>query len=246
MPRPAVPVLVALAVLGPVTACGAAPPEIDPTGVDGLVIPTPTPDPSDFVEGIDNDHLPLVVGSTWTYRGDGEEGPETITVTVTPRTKVVQGVTTTVVHDVVRDGSGTVVEETYDWFAQDAAGNVWFFGEATTVRDGGEPRTGGSWQAGVDGARAGLAMPAEPRVGDGFRQEFAPGVAEDVAEVIALDATLDLAHGDFDDLLVIEDTDPLEPGVVERRYYAAGTGLVFEEVVEGGDETVELVEFEAG
>lgn len=246
MPRPAVLLVLALTGLGPVTACGAAPPEIDPTGVDGLTVPTPSPDPADFVEGIDNPYLPLTVGSTWTYRADGADGPETITVTVTPRTKVVQGVTTTVVHDVVRDGSGEVVEETYDWFAQDSVGNVWYFGEATTAHEGTTSSTEGSWEAGVDGAQAGLVMPAEPRVGDGFRQEYAPGVAEDVGEVISLDVSLDLAHSDFDDLLEIEDTDPLEPDVVERKYYARGTGLVFEEVVEGGDETVELVSYEAG
>lgn len=246
MPRPAALMLIAVAVLGAVSGCGAAPPEIEPTGVDGLTIPTPSPDPSDFVEAIDNDHLPLAVGSTWTYRVDGDDGRRTATVTVTSRTKAVQGVGTTVVHEVVRDEAGGVVLDTERWLAQDTAGNVWFFGQETTARDDDPPRGKRSWEAGVDGARAGLVMPAEPRVGDGFRQEYAPGIAEDVSEVISLDSSLDLALEDLDDLLEIEETHPLEPGLVTRSYYAPGIGQVYEEVVDGGLRTVELVSFEPG
>jgi len=226
-----------------VTGCGAAPPRIDPTGVDGLTIPIPTPDPADFVEGIDNELLPLHPGSTWTYRATGEDGVETITVTVTDGTREVAGVATTVVHDVVRAQDGTLLEDTHDWFAQDTAGNVWYFGEDTTAYGESAASSEGSWQAGQDGAEAGLVMPAEPRVGDGYRQEFHEGEAEDRGRVLDVDATLSIGYGELHGLLKTEDTTPLEPGLVEHKYYAPGIGLVYEETVEGGDETVELVSF---
>ena len=240
--------LLALAATLPllVTGCGSAPQSSPPTGVDGLRIPTPSADPDDFVEGIDNPFLPLEPGSRWVYETDGAD-PETITVTVTDDTRVVQGVTTTVVRDVVRDSDGTVVEETFDWFAQDSAGNVWYFGEDTTEYDDrGRPDRSGSWEAGVDGARAGLAMPAEPRVGDGYQQEEAPGRAEDRAEVLSVDESLNVELDSFTDVLQTEDSTPLEPGLVERKYYAPGVGLVLEEMVLGGSERAELVAYEGG
>lgn len=239
------PVVLALGIL--VAGCGAEPPRIDPTGVDQLSIPTPTPDPDDFVDGIDNEYLPLVPGSTWTYRARGEAGEQTATVTVTGETEDIQGVTVTVVHDVVRAADGTLVEDSYDWFAQDTAGNVWYFGEDTTSYDDeGVPSTEGSWRAGEDGAEAGLAMPAEPRVGDGYRQEYREGVAEDRAVVLDVSASLSIPYGDLDGLLRTEETTPLEPGVVEHRYYAPGVGPVYGLTVEGGREVVELVSSSAG
>jgi hypothetical protein len=225
------------------SACGAEPPGIDPTGVDELTIPTPTPDPDDFVDEITNPYLPLTPGSTWTYSATGEDGAETITVTVLDETRLIQGVEATVVHDVVTDEDGGVLEDTYDWFAQDEAGNVWYLGEDTTEYDGKQVSTEGSWEAGKDGAEAGLAMPAEPRVGDGYRQEYYRGVAEDRAEVLDLDTSLTLTDDVFDDLLKTEESSPLEPGVVEHKYYAEGTGLVLERTVAGGDEVVELVSY---
>jgi hypothetical protein len=231
---------------GLLAACGGAPVEVDPGGVDGLVVPTPSPDPADFVAGIDNPYLPLRPGSEWVYEVTGEE-PGTITVTVTDETRVVAGVTATVVRDVVTDADGDVVEDTYDWFAQDRDGNVWYLGEDTTAYDRrGRPDTEGSWEAGVDGARAGLAMPATPRLGDGYRQEYDPGEAEDRATVLALDEVRQVGGVLYDDLVVTEDTTPLEPGLVERKYYAPGTGLVYEETTSGGEEQVELVSYTRG
>ena len=225
------------------SGCGAEPPSIDPTGVDELTIPTPSPDPADFVDEITNPYLPLTPGSTWTYSATSEDGEETITVTVLEETRLIQGVEATVVHDVVTDEDGGVLEDTYDWFAQDEAGNVWYLGETTTEYDGKEVSTEGSWEAGNDGAEAGLAMPAEPRVGDGYRQEFYAGVAEDRAEVLDLETSLTLTYGVFDDLLKTEESSPLEPEVVEHKYYARGTGLVLERTVAGGDDVVELVSY---
>jgi hypothetical protein len=242
------PLLLALAAALPllVGGCGSAPSKSPPTGVDGLRIPTPSPDPDDFVDGIDNRYLPLTPGSRWVYESVGVD-PETITVTVTEDTKEVQGVTTTVVHDVVRDSEGTLVEDTFDWFAQDSAGNVWYFGEDTTEYDDrGRPDDAGSWEAGVDGARAGVAMLAEPRVGDGYRQESFPGQAEDQAEVLSLEESVNVVFGSFTDVLQTEETTPLEPGLVEHKYYAPGVGLVLEETVLGGSERVELVSYRGG
>jgi hypothetical protein len=242
------PLLLALAAALPLLAsgCGSAPQKSPPTGVDELQIPTPSPDPDDFVEDVDNPYLPLTPGSRWVYESGGIE-PERITVTVTGDTKEVQGVTTTVVRDVVRDSGGKVVEDTFDWFAQDRAGNVWYFGEDTTEYDDrGRPDRSGSWEAGVDGAQAGLAMPAAPRVGDGYQQEFFPGVAEDRAEVLSVDESLNLDFGSFTDVLQTEDTTLLEPSLVERKYYAPGVGLVLEQTVLGGAERNELVSYDGG
>ena len=224
------------------SACGGDPEEVGPAGVDGLEIPTPSADPDDFVETIDNPYLPLTPGSVWVYESSGEE-PETITVTVTDETRVVQGVTTTVVHDVVTGPDGEVIEDTFDWFAQDGDGNVWYFGEETTEYDErGRTDTAGSWEAGVDGAQAGIVMLADPRVGDGYEQEHYAGEAEDRAEVLSVDEQVQIGLGSYDDVVQTEDTTPLEPDLVERKYYAPGVGVVLEETVSGGSDVVELVE----
>jgi len=247
--RPAaLPLLLVAAALGlsGLSGCGATgdPPTVSPAGVDMLEIPTPTPDPGDFAGRIDNPWLPLLPGAEWTY--ESSEG-ETVTVTVTDRTREVAGVTTTVVRDVVTDEDGEVVEETDDWFAQDRAGNVWYFGEDTVEYDDrGRPDRAGSWEAGVDGAEAGVVMLARPRRGDGYQQESAAGEAEDRATVLSLDESLNLSSESFTGLLQTEETTPLEPGLVEHKYYARGTGLVFEETVSGGSDEAELVGFTPG
>jgi hypothetical protein len=242
------PLLLAIATALPflVGGCGSAPQKSPPTGVDGLRIPTPSADPGDFVGRVDNPYLPLRPGSRWVYESGGED-PERTTVTVTGDTREVQGVTTTVVHDVVRDADGKVVENTFDWYAQDTAGNVWYFGEDTTeFDDRGRPDDSGSWEAGVDGAQAGVAMLAAPRVGDGYRQESYPGVAEDVGEVLSTDEAVNVPFGSYTDVLQTKDTTPLEPGLVEHKYYAPGVGLVLEETVLGGADRAALVEFTEG
>lgn len=244
MTRPAA-LLVALAVVPLLAACGGSPVEIGPRGVDELKIPTPSADPDDYVEGITNPFLPLTPGSRWVYESDGDE-PETITVTVTDETRLVQGVTTTVVHDQATGPDGEVIEDTYDWFAQDAAGNVWYFGEETVEYDeDGSEDTGGSWEAGVDGAQAGIAMLAIPRVGDGYQQEFLEGEAEDRASVISLDESVILDLGTYDGVLLTEDSTPLEPDQLERKYYAPGVGVVLEQSLHTS-ETVRLVEYTEG
>lgn len=204
----------------------------------------PDIDPARFTTRIDNPFLPLAVGSRWVYEGRGEEGTERIVVEVTDRTRRVMGVQTVVVHD-VSTVDGVVAEDTYDWYAQDDEGNVWYFGEDTTSIEDGRRSTRGSWEAGVDGARPGIAMKARPAVGDRYRQEYRVGEAEDMAEVLRLDATVTVPFGSFDSVLVTRDSTPLEPDVVEQKYYARGIGAVRTEQVKGGDEQVDLVEWTA-
>lgn len=216
------------------TGCGSASEPSPPTGVDELVIPTPSLDAADFVAEVDNPWLPLAPGSEWEYRASSAGELARITITVLDDTREVQGVAATAVHEAVVDSRGRMVDESTDWYAQDDAGNVWHLGEE------------GAWEAGVDGAQAGLAMPAEPRVGDGYQREYAEGVAEDRAEVVSLDGSASVPYGDLTDLLETEDSSPLEPGVVERRLYAQGIGLVSARTVSGGDELVQLVSFREG
>ena len=213
------------------TGCGSASEPSPPTGIDELVIPTPSLDPADFVERIDNPWLPLVPGTEWTYRRTVAGKRGLVTVTVLDETREIQGVTATVVRETVADERGRTVDETTAWFAQDDDGNVWRLGEE------------GSWEAGADDAEAGLAMPAQPRVGDGYRTEYAEGVAEERAQVVSLDGSASVPYDDLTGLLETEDSTPLDPGVVVRKLYAQGIGLVRVQTVSGGDELVELVAF---
>ncbi len=209
----------------------------DPSGVDELVIPTPSPDPGDFAARITNPWLPLYPGAVWEYDVSGPV-PGTRTVTVVDGTTDVAGVDVTGVRQVTASLDGTTVAESVDYFAQDRQGNVWAFGRDQVV-----PDTGGSWRAGVDGAEAGLEMPAQPRVGDGFRQELAPGLAEDIASVESLDATRSTPAGEFDGLVQLAvttvsssvgagTTSSASPGTSTGggvdRFYAHGVGLVQE------------------
>ena len=195
-------------------------------------------DPADFTTVIDNPWLPLLPGNRWVYEGEGERTE----VTVTDRTRVVMGIEAVVVVDQVFE-DGELVEDTEDWFAQDAEGNVWYVGEETAEYEDGEiVSTEGAWEAGVDGALPGIVMPADPQPGQAYRQEYYEDEAEDMAEVVRLDGTASVPAGDYTDLVVIEEWTPLEPDVVEEKYYAAGIGPVLEETVVGGSERNELLE----
>ena len=201
------------------------------------------PAAGDFVRAVDNPHYPLPPGATWLYRKRGLDGVEEIRVEVTQRTRVVDGITAVVVRDRATL-DGVLIEDTWDWFAQDRDGNVWYLGEDTTAYEAGqEPSKEGSWEAGEDGARAGIVMPAEPRVGDRYQQEYYEGVAEDRGEIVATDATGTVPWGAFDDAVRTRDTTPLEPDLEEFKYYARGVGVVLEE--EEG-ERLELVSFSPG
>jgi hypothetical protein len=206
----------------------------------------PEIDPALFAHRIDNPYYPLVPGTTRLYLGESEGEKETEQFVVTHRTKTILGVETTVVRDRVFV-AGELVEDTFDWFAQDRFGNVWYFGEAShDIENGKVVSTEGSWEAGVDGAQAGVVMLADPEMGDEYRQEFYEGEAEDVAKVVGLDETIDVPFGTFSSVLVTEDRNPLEPRFLERKYYAPGIGVVFEELISGGEGHLELVDVKKG
>ena len=214
--------------------------------VEGAAYAPAVPDPSDFVAVIDNPYLPLIPGSRRVYEAVSEGQRERNVIVVTHRTKVILGVTTTVVHDQVFAG-GEIVEDTFDWFAQDRFGNVWYFGEETAeYRHGQVVSTAGSWEAGVDGAQPGIAMLGEPQVGETYRQEYYAGEAEDIGKVIRLGEAVEIPFGSFDRILVTEDTTPLQPELLEHKFYAPGIGVVLERLIAGGEEVSRLVAFSSG
>jgi hypothetical protein len=196
-----------------------------------------------FVERIDNPYMPLIPGSTWRLEGRTAEGREVDTITVLEETREVMGVTTTVVKDVVKLEE-SVVEKTWDWFAQDVRGNVWYFGEDTAeYEDGKIVSRAGAWEAGVDGALPGIVMPADPLVNEASRQESYPDEAEDMGWVVQTGLTVDVPAGSYDDVIRVLEWSPLEPRIVVEKLYAPGVGILGEEALSGGLENFELVEF---
>ncbi len=180
--------------------------------------------PSNFVAVIDNPFFPLKPGTTFIYEGQTAEGFEHVEFAVTHQTKVILGVTCTEIHD-TRRVNGIVLEDTRDWFAQDKQGNVWYFGENTTlVADGLPVDLTGSWTGGVDGAKPGIIMKAHPHIGDFYRQEFSLGNAEDLAEVKSLSAHATVPFGSFNNCLKTLESSSLAPGDLEHKFYAAGVG----------------------
>ena len=203
------------------------------------------PDPADFTTKIDNPYWPMKPGSRWIYRETDAEGArQKVVVTVTHQTKLIaNGVTARVVHDVVTE-RGRPVEVTDDWYAQDRAGNVWYLGEATTEYENGRPvSTKGSFEAGVDGAQAGLMMPARPRPGFTYRQEYRKGEAEDKGRIMSLREQAEVPAGHYRRVLMTRDWNPLEPKVLEFKFYARGVGPVLAVNVSGGSDREELVSF---
>ncbi len=204
----------------------------------------PVIDPEGFSATIDNPYMPWLPGSRWIYEARTADGLERIVVEVTDQTRVVMGVTTVVVRDEV-SVDGELKELTFDWYAQASDGSVWYFGEETAEYEGGQvATTAGSWEAGVDGAQPGVVMPAEPVIGEPYRQEYYEGEAEDMAKVITLDEMITVPAGSFTDVLVTEDWTPLDTKVLESKYYAPGIGVVMEESLKGAKDTVELISFE--
>jgi hypothetical protein len=201
------------------------------------------PEHARFDDPQPNRWFPLQPGTVSRYRGSEEGRRFTERVVVTSRTKVVDGVTTTVVRDVVRRADGSVAERTRDWYATDDAGNVWYFGEDTATYDrrGRVESREGSWQAGVDGAVAGTIMPADPAPTDAYRQEYARGSAEDQAWIVQRGVTSTVPYGTVHDVVRTLEWSRLEKDVVSAKLYAPGLGIVREEDLSGGDETFELL-----
>ena len=202
-------------------------------------------EPRRYSTDIDNPYWPMAPGSRWVYRETDSDGTrQRVVVTVTNRTRrLANGATARVVHDRVTE-DGEVVEDTSDWYAQDQDGNVWYLGEDTTEYANGRPVTKqGSWEAGRDGAVGGILMPAHPRVGMRYRQEYLKGEAEDTAEVLSLDERAEVPYGRFDRVLMTKDFTPLEPDVLEHKLYARGVGPVLVVDVSGGSGREELLRF---
>ncbi len=195
-----------------------------------------------FTANVDNPWFPLRPGATYVYRGTKDGQPARDVVTVTERTRVVDGARCVVVSDRLHL-SGRLRERTTDWYTQDSRGNVWYFGEKTAElrRDGTVESTEGSWQAGVRGAEAGIFMPARPRVGKSFRQEYYKGHAEDHFQVLDLAAEVTVPFVRSSSALLTKEWTPLEPDVVDHKYYVRGVGTVLEQTAKGPKETLRLV-----
>ncbi len=186
-------------------------------------------DPSHFLSpdamaAAPNPYFPLVPGLVRILKS----GDETITVTVTNETKEILGVTCVVVRDVVEE-NGEVIEDTDDWYTQDMFGNVWYFGEISKNYEDGElANLDGSWKGGVDDAQPGISNESQTEVGDVYRQEFALGEAEDMGEVISTTETEEMvpAANCADTCVVTRDFLPIEPGHVEKKYFAPGIGNI--------------------
>jgi hypothetical protein len=217
--------LLGAVLIGVLGACGASPTTLGPSGIDGLTIPTPTPDPGDFGDGADNPWFPLEPGTEWTYRRDSPTESQTLVATVLPGTREIAGVPTTGVRWEVRR-HGRDVPVLVRWYAVDDAGNVWWFGQ--DVRRGPlvDDLARRSWTAGEDGAEAGLVLSAEPRVGDGYANAEAPGVVERRSTVVSLTATVATPRRTYRDTVLTRDLSSLQPTQVVQSFYARDIGLV--------------------
>jgi hypothetical protein len=200
-------------------------------------------DPAGFTTEIDNPYWPMKPGTRWTYREtDGEGGEAKVVVIVTNLTKkIANGITARVVRDTVTE-DGQIVEDTNDWYAQDAKGNIWYLGEDTAeFEDGKVASRAGSFEAGVDGALPGIAVPAAPQPGMEYRQEFYKGEAEDSGRVLSTDELAQVPAGKYRDALLTKDFTPLEPDVLEYKLYVKGVGPVLTLTASGGAGREELL-----
>jgi hypothetical protein len=198
--------------------------------------------PSDFIAEVSNMYFSLIPERTFIYKADTDEGVERIEVETLSETRIVMGVECIVVWDRVWLDD-ELVEDTKDWFAQDKEGNVWYFGEdSKLVKDGEVVSLEGSWESGIDDAKPGIIMPANPKVGDKYRQEYYKGEAEDMGEVISLNEKVDVPFGSFKNCLETRDWTPLEKSSDEYKYYSPEIGGVILEVRVFSDERAELIE----
>jgi len=224
-------VVAVLVVAGTLSACGAAPVPVGPRGIDQLTIPTPDPHPADFTADVDNTWFPLPPGTSWTYRRSTTSGSDRVVATALARTRRIDGVETRPVRWVAAH-RGRTTPLAVRWYAQDTAGNVWWFGQRLTSAGADlDALATRSWQAGRDGAQAGLVMAADPRMGDGYRNAYQPGVVERRSTVLSVRATASLPRRTYRDTVLTRDLSRVEPIHVVQSYYAPGTGLVAQQTV---------------
>jgi hypothetical protein len=201
----------------------------------------PVLDPAHFVSAVDNPYFPLPVGRKLVYTGTKDGQSQVDRVTVTDQTKVILGITTTVVRDVARH-HGDLLEKTFDYYAQDDQGTVWYLGEDTTAfMPNGKTDTSGSLLAGVDDAQPGIIMEANPQIPDAYRQECFAGEAEDTAWVVATQGSTKVAHGHLHDVLTTLESTRVEPGAYDEKIYGLGIGIVRERALTGTSEFAQLV-----
>lgn len=226
------------------TAVAVAAPGGLPQGSEPVTL-----DPAQFTTRIDNPYWPMRPGSRWLYRETDTTGArQRVEVTVTRRTKLIaNGITARVVRDVATQ-DGRTVEATDDWYAQDAVGNVWYLGEDTAeYRNGRVVSRAGSFEAGVGGAQPGIAMPAKPKVGMSYRQEYLRGEAEDIGAIVSVgEEQVEVPAGWFRHVLMTRDLVPLEPRVQELKFYARGVGPVLSIHTDGDGGRAELVRYSRG
>jgi hypothetical protein len=212
-----------------------------PTGADPVNL-----DPADFSADITNPYWPMKPGMRWIYRGieEGESSQDIVIVATTTTKKLANGITARVVRDTARS-KGQIVEDTVDWYAQDTQGNIWYMGEQTAEFENGKVVSrAGSWEAGKDGAMPGIMIPAQPEVGQKYRQEYKKGDAEDNGQVLALNNLVEVEAGQYKSALVTMDTSTLEPDVVEFKFYAPKVGPLLALDISGGAAREELVKIE--
>jgi len=200
-------------------------------------------DPANFTTTIDNPYWPIRPGSHWVYREveDGEVHRDD--VTVTNQTKTLGGIEARVVHDRVSQ-NGETLENTDDYYAQDSDGNLWYLGEDTSEYKNGKLKTKeGSWAYGVDGAQPGVIVPASPKQGMKYREEYYAGHAEDAAEILSVGSQVQVPYGRFHNAVLTRNFSTIEPTVEEMKLYAKGVGPVMELVVSGGSGRTELLSF---
>jgi hypothetical protein len=201
----------------------------------------PLPEPAGWVAAIDHPYFPLRPGTLYVYSSGAGTGIDVDSILVTHETKTILGIPAVVVRDRTFH-NGSLTEDSFDWYAQDKDGNVWYLGEDSKgFRNGKVVSTAGSWESGKKGAQPGIIMRARPRVGVAYRQEHCPRVAEDMARVLSLDEKVSVPCGEFANCVETEEWSPLEPGVKEHKYYARDVGMVLQRTVAGGNEEMVLV-----
>jgi hypothetical protein len=221
--------------LGPMIGASASSHKAAVTGYEPVLVP------ANFVAVIDNPYFPLPVGRTLIYKGIKDGVTQTDRVTVTSHTKVLEGIIATTISDIATH-HGRLLEKTRDWYAQDAQGNVWYLGEDTKAYlPNGTVDTAGSWKAGVNDGEPGIIMPANPRIPNGYRQEYLKGVAADTAWTVQRGGSVTVPYGRVTHILVSLEASAVEPGAYDQKVYAPGVGVVIERAITKGLEVARLV-----